>query len=405
MRSLVFLACFVTLYYCLVDAAQPTGCSYSTETGSRGLYTCDFAVMTLPVTYSAFTNPIPQRLKIRNINGNLPVSSPTKSFNGFGSYSTGSHDSDFTSYLELECSTGSPSGQAIISMGTFSQMTYLEELHIRNCRLTNGLPEYIFADFKSLNILTIEGGSIDAMAADAMADFNITVSTSLTKSRGILNFTNVAIAGGSITSGFFYHLKTVDTIILDNNGLTTLETAMFSQNTRLQRLIIRNNPITSFPNNMFSGLDSLLYVELSGMSLTCSCENVWFIKHFVDHNITLGDGALCSMSTNAKNAEKYYFENCVTYDICDGIPGLIVGDSCHHWFRILFVLLLIIAIILTILVLILLIHTRKKLMSKHDKLRAKQTEKWSKIQQVLNSQAVTKQKPPAATLPPKGVAR
>lgn len=81
--------------------------------------------------------------------------------------------------------------------------------------------------------------------------------------------------------------------------------------------------------------------------------------------------------------------------------GLIVGDTCYHWFRIIFVLLLILAIILVILVFVLLCHTRKKLMSQHDKLRAKQTEKWSKIQQVLNSQTVSKQKPPAATLPPK----
>lgn len=22
-----------------------------------------------------------------------------------------------------------------------------------------------------------------------------------------------------------------------------------------------------------------------------------------------------------KNAQKYYYENCVTYDICDGVPG------------------------------------------------------------------------------------
>lgn len=292
-----FMLC-LTFYSWRIKAAQPTGCSYSTETGSRGLYTCDFAVMSLPVTYSAFTNPIPQRIKIRNINGNFPVSSPTKSFNGFGSYSTASHDSDFTSYVQLECSTGNPGGQVIISSGTFWQMTYLEELHIKNCRLTNGLPEYVFADIKSLHILTIEGGSIAATSGNSMADFNITVSSALINSRGVLNFTNVALTGGAITSGFFYPLTTVDTIILDNNGLTTVDTSMFSQNTRLRQLFIRNNPITSIPNNMFSGLDALTFVELSGMSLTCSCENVWFIKHFNDNNITLGDGALCSMSTN-----------------------------------------------------------------------------------------------------------
>lgn len=300
MNILVYFVGFLTLLTWQAQAAAPTGCTYSTDTGSRGLYTCDFAVMTLPATYSTFTSPIPQRLKIRNINGNLPVTSPTKSFNGFNSYSTASHDSDYTAYLELECSTGSPTGQAIISTGTFLQMSYLEELHIRNCRLTNGLPEYVFSDIQSLNILTIEGGSIAATSANSMANFNITVSSTLSKSRGVLNFTNVGVTGGTFTAGFFFHLTTIDTIILDNNGLTSLEASTFSQNTKLRRLILRNNPLTSIPKNLFSGLDALTYVELSGLSLSCSCENVWFIKHFLDNNITVGDGAVCSMSTNGK---------------------------------------------------------------------------------------------------------
>lgn len=300
MKSLVYFICCLTLYSWPIQAAAPTGCTYSTDTGSRGLYTCDFTVMTLPATYSTFTSPIPQRLKIRNINGNLPVSSPTKTFNGFGSYATGSHDKDFTSYLELRCSSGNPSGQAVISLGTFSQMSYLEELYIKDCRLTNGLPEFVFSDLQNLHILVIEGGSIAATAADSMANFNISISSTLSESSGILNFTNVAITGGTFTTGFFYPLTTVNTIILENNGLTSLETSTFSQNTQLRRLIIRDNPITAIPNNLFSGLDALVYVELNGLSLTCSCDNVWFVKHFIDHNITLGEGAVCSLSTNGK---------------------------------------------------------------------------------------------------------
>lgn len=88
---------------------------------------------------------------------------------------------------------------------------------------------------------------------------------------------------------------------------------------------------------------------------------------------------------------------------CNLFAGIKIQGRCIQWYKIAFVVLLILAIILTILTLVLLVHTRKKLMSQHDKLRAKQTEKWSKIQQILNTQTVSKQRPPAATLPPKGV--
>lgn len=99
----------------------------------------------------------------------------------------------------------------------------------------------------------------------------------------------------------------------------------------------------------------------------------------------------------------YYLDHDLLCEAYNLFAGIKIQGRCTQWYKIVFVFLLILAIILTIVTLVLLIHTRKKLMSQHDKLRAKQTEKWSKIQQILNTQTVSKQRPPAATLPPKGV--
>lgn len=51
---------------------------------------------------------------------------------------------------------------------------------------------------------------------------------------------------------------------------------------------------------MFFGLDVLEYVELNDLSLMCFCDNVWFVKYFVDYNIIFGEGVVCFLSINGK---------------------------------------------------------------------------------------------------------
>ncbi|KAK3104692.1 hypothetical protein FSP39_007932 [Pinctada imbricata] len=390
------------LFGCHLVSSQTvkSGCSYDGTAGAIGVFSCDFTLVTFPISYSEFNNPRAQRLRIYKIDGELKASGP-KTFSGFASMTT--LDPDYTAYLELECSTGATPGALILSSGTFVDMGHLQELYIKNCLLEAGLPSFVFINLNSLHILTMEGGKIEATYGDSLSSFSIDKTSTLNKPRAILNLTNIDIIGGTFASGFFYPLTEVETIILSNNGITSFDRSEFSQNTQVQTLVLRDNGFTTLPNNMFEGLNSLERVDVSGTGWDCSCDALWFVPVAVDANFTISDSLSCydAASNGTKNGVTYYHENCVTYDICSGIKGIIIDNYCHKWFEILFYILLWITFIIALTALIMICYIRHVLMTERDKLNAKRAKAWNKIQEVLKEGVNGNQKPPAATGPPK----
>ena len=246
-----------------LSQTMKTGCTYDNTAGSIGVFSCDFTLVTFPLSYSEFNNPRAQRLRIFNVDGELKDSGP-KTFSGFTSMS--SLDPDYTAYLEIECSSGSTPGALILSTGTFTDMGYLQELYIRNCRWEAGITANLFSNLNSLHILTIEGGNIASTVGDSFTSFTIDKSSTLRRASAILNFTNVALTQNTFASGFFYPLTSVETIIISNVGMSSLDRSEFSQNTKLQNLVMSYNTYTSLPNNMFADLKML---QVSN-SLFCS---------------------------------------------------------------------------------------------------------------------------------------
>jgi len=268
---------------------------------------------------------------------------------------------------------------------------------------TNGLPEYVFSLLSPLDTLTIEGGSISVTAGNSLGTFDIS-RADVSGPRGILNFTNVEITGGTLANGFLIPVTSVETIVMNNLGLTSLDLDTFSQNTRLKSLILRDNQFTSIPNNMFSNLGALSLLDLTGLQITCSCDSLWFVNYTNYNNITLRYSLTCTDSDNqAKRVDTYFAENCVTYDICDGLVGYIIGGTCIAAYDVAAFIIVILVFLIALIALLLVCHTRCVLLSERDKLNAQMDRKWSKIQKVLQSTNTSGQKPPAATVPPKNV--
>ena len=70
-----------------------------------------------PLVYSTFSDPIPQRLRIYNINGALPKSRTS----GFGSFDMNAVSTDFPPKMILKCTVG---GSMTLAADTFHDFRY-----------------------------------------------------------------------------------------------------------------------------------------------------------------------------------------------------------------------------------------------------------------------------------------
>ncbi|XP_033764302.1 leucine-rich repeat transmembrane protein FLRT1-like isoform X2 [Pecten maximus] len=322
---------FVLLSLCEYISGQsfPSGCSYSSATGTPGIFTCDFASVTLPLTFSTFSSPYPQRLVINNIDGQLPASSPSASFSGFSSMSTANLDTNYPASLEVKCTTN---GNLVLFAGTFSGLSYMQELKITNCIMSGGLPNNVFSDFGDLDSLIIDGGSISSLNADSLSGLNIT-KLSIPNAMGMFAMTNLALSTNTFPSGFFYPLSKVKSIVLDNlatSSALSLPADTFTQNTMMETLSLSHNSLTSLPNNVLSTLGALNYLNLTGNNWECTCDNLWILTTISTKAIDVVGGIVCSSPSDYedKRATTYYYNVCPQDDACQGTPGVVLGGEC-----------------------------------------------------------------------------
>lgn len=206
-----------------------------TDYGVTPIFECDFSLITLPLYYSQFT-PLPQRLKIFNVNGQLPYNSPTPSFTGWSSFTTGSIDSNYPVSLEIVCTSG---GSLILFAGTFTDMSHVQEVKISNCLLAGGLPNNVFSDFVELDSLIIDGGSITGLNYGALSGLNISTNLNIPSPKGLFAMTNLEIDTTTFPAGFFYPIDMAHSIILDNiatptTGYLSMPKDTFTQNTAMK---------------------------------------------------------------------------------------------------------------------------------------------------------------------------
>ncbi|KAK3105186.1 hypothetical protein FSP39_019221 [Pinctada imbricata] len=395
-KEVFTLACISLLH--VINAANfPSGCAYEDYSEAIGLYTCSFTNATFPLTYADFSSPIPQRLKVYDVNGTF-----TSPFSGFGAISIS--NTAYRAYLEISCAT---SGIIDLDSTSFSGMTHIQELRINNCIISD-LPAGVFANL-NLDFLEIEGGSITTTQSNSLQSLTISKLSNVPNPVGGISFKNVEFTGGNITAGFFDPLTSVLSITLDNCGIENLETSVFAQNTAVQSINLSRNRFTTL-QHIFGGLTSLTFVNISFISWDCTCTNLWFTQWLASNYITLVGSYLCNTPTGYQNSKwsQYYYTECEIYDICKGIPGVRSGLVCYTWHQLIAYFALLIALTLTIIALIIFFNVRAKMVQTQRQIESKRKRVHTKIKEAL-IRGKDGQKAPASTsapsyikMPPRG---
>lgn len=310
----------------IVSAAiYPSGCNYDSSS-SMGLYTCDFASITLPLPYINFSNPEPQRLVIYDVTGDL---SATQLVSGFSAFNYSAVNADYTNYLEIACKTG---GSLQISSTMFTDMNYINEFKMTGCNLTSGLPSSAFSTFVELDSLTIEGGIIASTQSDTFSGLNITKISGLPTPQGKLTIKNANV-GSNFSVGFFDSLSDLSAVDISGCGLNAIDPNMFLYNNKIRRLNLANNNFTTISSSFLKNMTSLTEVNVDGISFDCStCDNLWFLDHFSAFSMHIKGTFLCS---GGERVYQYFGEKCRGKDNCNSIPGIAIGIDCFEWYQIL----------------------------------------------------------------------
>ena len=265
-------------------ATFPSGCSYHDLMDSTHLYKCTFGSVTLPLTYSGFSNPLPQWIQITKINGNLNAGS----FTGFGSYDTTKLSHDKNPTLQLFCTTG---GSLNLQATSFNTLGYIQEVEISNCNVN--LPDNVFSPFGTLNKLTIRGGTL-TLNSNTFDGLTIAPIDKYTDPAGELIIKDLTLSGG-FPANVFTPINKTRTIRIENVGLTYVNETTFSSNTGLHTLSLKDNPVLdTIPTTFFNGLDGLTNFDQTAFLWTCTCDNVWWWPKSIKKGITIQGPALCS---------------------------------------------------------------------------------------------------------------
>lgn len=304
----------------IVSAAiYPSGCNYDSSS-SMGLYTCDFASITLPLPYINFSNPEPQRLVIYDVTGDL---SATQLVSGFSAFNYSAVNADYTNYLEIACKTG---GSLQISSTMFTDMNYINEFKMTGCNFTSGLPSSAFSTFVELDSLTIEGGIIASTQSDTFSGLNITKISGLPTPQGKLTIKNANV-GSNFSVGFFDSLSDLSAVDISGCGLNAIDPNMFLYNNKIRRLNLANNNFTTISSSFLKNMTSLTEVNVDGISFDCStCDNLWFLDHFSAFSMHIKGTFLCS---GGERVYQYFGEKCRSKDNCNSIPGEILIHNIH----------------------------------------------------------------------------
>ncbi|XP_061162751.1 SLIT and NTRK-like protein 5 [Saccostrea echinata] len=342
---------FWSLIIVVNGANFPTGCSYHDEVDSVHLYKCTFGSVTLPLTYSTFSDPLPQWIQITKINGNMNAGS----FTGFGSYDTTKLSHDKNPTLQLFCTTG---GSLNLQSTSFNTLGYIQEVEISNCNVN--LPANVFSPFGTLNRLTISGGTLTLNAA-TFEGLTIAPIDKYADAAGELTIKDLTLSGG-FPANVFTPINQTRSIRVENVGLTSIAETVFSSNTGLHSLSLKGNSIVdTIPTTFFKGLDGLVIFDQTSFQWTCTCDNVWWWPKASLKNITIQGAAICSGPADVAGTlvGKYYDQNCVTSSVCGDTMGVAIGSTCLPLGHLVGFGLIFVMLIICIVSLACILHMRK----------------------------------------------
>lgn len=317
-----FTALLFVCFFFGADGAAQSGCTYVATNGDAiGVYECDYNAVTLPLAYSAFSSPIPQRMKIYNVHGQLPASNPTATFSGFSGF--GTLDPDYPASLEIRCQS---KGQLLLFAGTFTGMGYLQELTISNCAIVSGLVSSGFSPIGTLNYFEIYGGSLTTVAYDALTGLDIQKITTIPNPRGELVLNGVTLPDTTLPLGLLYSQANLVSVRLDNLGLTLLRSDDLSQNTKLEKISLKYNAFTDLSEGFLNGLTKVNSLDLTGISWNCTCDTVWLAIKANDTGLILESGITCATPALYESKFPFLLFHQAIYCACATLPYTNVSE-------------------------------------------------------------------------------
>ncbi|XP_046362099.1 leucine-rich repeat-containing protein 4C-like [Haliotis rufescens] len=322
MHHITVVVCFL-LFKSSMPLSQPTGCNYK-----DGLFTCGFKT-SIPLNAVGF-DPRPQRLVINDVNG--PITS--SSFTNFAQVNTSTFDPNYASSLTFVCVAG---GSAVLSLdnSSFEGMGFYQDVRIINCQF-NSVPPGAFTNLGTVNLLSLEGGTIDNLDVNAFLGVNIKKDTTIPNPRGEFALSNTKLAQGGLSRGVLDPFTEASVLTLNNCRIRVIDLALFSKMKYLTRISLDNNPFTYVGNNIFSGLESLRRISMDNVPWRCSCAALWFLQFAADKGIDLQGDMMCSFPKeyDRRRITTYQTQVCGAVVACPA--GLMpMSGICLTWLQIL----------------------------------------------------------------------
>ena len=155
------------------------------------------------------------------------------------------------------------------------------------------LPSGAFSGITILNKLTIRGGTITTIDANAFNGLDIQPIANYPEPEGTLTFEKVTLTNG-IPAALFANLASTRWINLNNLGLTTIDAALFTSVTALRGLSIRDNSLTTLPDTIFDGLKGFSQLDQSNIEWDCTCDNLKFLRTAREQGINIIGAPVCT---------------------------------------------------------------------------------------------------------------
>ena len=95
-------------------------------------------------------------------------------------------------------------------------------------------------------------------------------------------------------------------------GLTSIDGAFFSTNTKLRYISMSRNSFTTIPSTLFDNLDSLAEVQLYETTLPCTCSELWFYGRVESTKMKVYGDIICSSPDS-------YLSMCFLLIVCAAI--------------------------------------------------------------------------------------